>query len=174
MATEKSIEAHNDVEHYSDHDRDGHATGEMPTHSRGSILIRNAKAATDKEHHMTLLQGIKLYPKAVGWSMLISLCIAMEGFDLCLLGTFYAMPQFRKKYGEQLPDGTYQVTAPWQAGLSNGAVVGEIIGLLINGYVSERFGYRYTVIACLAMVTGFIAIFFTAQSVEVLQVGEIL
>lgn len=38
-----------------------------------------------------------------------------------------AMPQFRKKYGEQLPDGTYQVTAPWQAGLSNGAVVGEIV-----------------------------------------------
>lgn len=37
------------------------------------------------------------------------------------------MPQFRKKYGEQLPDGTYQVTAPWQAGLSNGAVVGEIV-----------------------------------------------
>lgn len=39
------------------------------------------------------------------------------------------MPQFRKKYGEQLPDGTYQVTAPWQAGLSNGAVVGEIVCL---------------------------------------------
>ena len=37
------------------------------------------------------------------------------------------MPQFRKKYGEQLPDGDYQVTAPWQAGLSNGAVVGEIV-----------------------------------------------
>lgn len=37
------------------------------------------------------------------------------------------MPQFQRKYGEQLPDGTYQVTAPWQAGLSNGAVVGEIV-----------------------------------------------
>jgi SP family general alpha glucoside:H+ symporter-like MFS transporter len=29
---------------------------------------------------MTLLQGIKLYPKAVFWSMLISTCIAMEGY----------------------------------------------------------------------------------------------
>jgi hypothetical protein len=38
-----------------------------------------------------------------------------------------AMPQFRKKYGEELPDGTYQISAPWQAGLSNGAVVGEIV-----------------------------------------------
>ena len=84
------------------------------------------------------------------------------------------MPQFNRQFGEQLSDGTYQVPAPWQAGLSNGAVVGEIIGLTINGYVSERFGYRYTVIACLAMIAGFIAIFFTATTVEQLQVGEIL
>jgi hypothetical protein len=27
--------------------------------------------------------------------------------------------QFNKKYGQQLPDGTYQVPARWQAGLSN-------------------------------------------------------
>jgi MFS transporter, SP family, general alpha glucoside:H+ symporter len=57
-------------------------------HRSNSIVIRNAKAATEKEHQMSLWQGIRLYPKAVAWSMLISLCIAMEGFDLCLLGTF--------------------------------------------------------------------------------------
>jgi hypothetical protein len=45
-----------------------------------------AKAATDNERSMTLLQGIKLYPKAVGWSMLLSTCIVMEGYDLVLLG----------------------------------------------------------------------------------------
>jgi MFS transporter, SP family, general alpha glucoside:H+ symporter len=66
------------------------------------------------------------------------------------------------------------VSAPWQAGLSNGAVVGEIIGLSINGWVSERFGYRYTVLACLTLIAGFITIFFTATTVEQLQVGEIL
>jgi hypothetical protein len=27
--------------------------------------------------------------------------------------------QFNKKYGQMLPDGTYQVPARWQAGLSN-------------------------------------------------------
>jgi hypothetical protein len=30
-----------------------------------------------------------------------------------------AFRQFNKKYGEMLPDGSYQVPAPWQAGLSN-------------------------------------------------------
>lgn len=71
--------------HFSQRDILGHTRS-------NSIIIRNAKAATDKEHQMSLWQGIRLYPKAVGWSMLISLCIAMEGFDLCLLGTFCMSP----------------------------------------------------------------------------------
>ncbi|KAH6723738.1 MFS transporter [Leptodontidium sp. 2 PMI_412] len=137
-------------------------------------VIHNAKNATEKEHSMTLWQGLKLYPKAVGWSVLISTCIVMEGYDLCLLSSFYAFPQFNKKYGKQLPNGDYQIPAPWQAGLSNGANVGEIIGLFINGYVSERFGYRYTVMTCLTLIIAFTAIFFTAQTVVHLQVAEIL
>ena len=59
----------------------------IASEKRGSVITR-AKAATDKEHKMGLFEGIRLYPKAIGWSMLISLCIAMEGFDLCLLNTF--------------------------------------------------------------------------------------
>ena len=107
--------------------------------------IGNAKLASDKEHRMTLWQGIKLYPKAISWSILISTCIAMEGYDVCLLNNFYAFSQFNRKYGELQPDGSYQVPARWQAGLSNGANVGEILGLFINGIVSEKFGYRYGV-----------------------------
>ncbi|ESZ92035.1 MFS alpha-glucoside transporter [Sclerotinia borealis F-4128] len=137
-------------------------------------MIKDARASTEKEHNMTLLQGIKLYPKAIAWSLLISTCIAMEGYDVCLLSNFYAFPQFNEKYGEQLADGTWQVPARWQAGLSNGANVGEIIGLFINGWVSERFGYRYTVMTCLTLIIAFTAIFFTAQDVIALEIAEIL
>ncbi|KAJ6019449.1 hypothetical protein N7522_001516 [Penicillium canescens] len=139
-----------------------------------ALMLHNAKNATDKEHKMTLLQGLKLYPKAVAWSVLISTCIAMEGYDVCLLSNFYAFPQFNRKYGELLADGSYQVPAPWQAGLSNGVNVGEIIGLMLNGWVSERIGYRYTVMAALTLIIGFTAIFFTAPNVQVLLVAEIL
>ena len=51
-------------------------------------IIRNAKNASEVEHKMSLWQGIKLYPKAVGWSVLISTCIAMEGYDISLLSNF--------------------------------------------------------------------------------------
>jgi MFS transporter, SP family, general alpha glucoside:H+ symporter len=151
-----------------------HKDDEVMHNKKHLEVIDNAKLATAKEQKMSLWQGIKLYPKAVGWSVLISTCICMEGYDLCLLGNFYGFPQFNKKYGHQLPDGSYQVSAPWQAGLSNGANVGEILGLFINGWVSERYGYRYTVMTCLVMIIGFVAIFFTAQSVVDLQIAEIL
>lgn len=53
-----------------------------------ATAISRAQAATDKEHRMSLWEGIRLYPKAIAWSMTISLCIAMEAFDVCLLNTF--------------------------------------------------------------------------------------
>lgn len=137
-------------------------------------LIQDAKNATEREHQMTLWQGIKLYPKAIAWSILISTCIVMEGYDISLVNSFYAFPQFNEKYGEQLPSGEWQVPARWQAGLSNGVVVGEIIGLIINGWASERFGYRWILIVCLTCIMGFTAIFFTAQTVVALQIAEIL
>lgn len=60
---------------------------------------------------MTLLQGLKLYPKAAAWSVLISTCIVMEGYDVCLVNNFYAFPQWNQKYGVQLENGNYQVPA---------------------------------------------------------------
>lgn len=60
----------------------------LPHTKRVDEMLINASRATEKEHKMSLWQGIKLYPKAVGWSLLISTCIAMEGYDVCLLSNF--------------------------------------------------------------------------------------
>ncbi len=82
-------------------------------------VVDHARAATDKERKMTLLQGIRLYPKAIMFSVIISTCIIMEGYDICLINNFYAFSQFNRKYGVQLDDGTYEIPPAWQAGLSN-------------------------------------------------------
>jgi SP family general alpha glucoside:H+ symporter-like MFS transporter len=93
-----------------------------------------------------------------------------------LLANFYAFPSFNAKYGSPTGDPTspYQIPAPWQAGLSNGAGVGEILGLFINGIVSERYGYRKTMIVSLIAVIGFIFIPFFAKNLIDLEIGEIL
>lgn len=56
---------------------------------------------------------------------------------------------------------------------SNGARAGEVIGLLINGFVSERYGYRKTMIGALIAMTGFIFILFFAPNVQTLVIGEV-
>ncbi|KAL4725766.1 hypothetical protein ACLX1H_007919 [Fusarium chlamydosporum] len=150
---------------------EAHETDPSKTHPD---VIDHARSAANKEQNMTLMQGIKLYPKAVAWSILISTCIVMEGFDIVLVNNFYAFPQWNKKYGTLQPDGTYQVSAAWQAGLSNGANVGSILGLFLNGWLSERFGYRYTIIGCLIWLSACITLFFTAQNVQMLLAAEIL
>lgn len=55
-------------------------------------VVENAKAAAHKEQKMSLLQGIKLYPKAIAWSVLISTTIVMEGYDISLVNNFCMCP----------------------------------------------------------------------------------
>lgn len=75
-------------------------------------LSHEAKGAAHTEKTMSFAQAIKLYPKACGWSVLLSTAIVMEGYDTALLGNFYAFPQFRQRYGELVPGSNppdYQV-----------------------------------------------------------------
>lgn len=46
--------------------------------------------------------------------------------------------------------------------------------MIINGYVSERFGYRWTVIVCLGLIACWTAIYFTAQEVWHILIAGIL
>jgi SP family general alpha glucoside:H+ symporter-like MFS transporter len=48
-------------------------------------ITDDAAKATQAEHSMTLLDGLTTYPKAVGWSILISTAVVMEGFDTILM-----------------------------------------------------------------------------------------
>ncbi|KAF2184986.1 MFS alpha-glucoside transporter-like protein [Zopfia rhizophila CBS 207.26] len=137
-------------------------------------LTTDAAKATEAERNMTLLQGLKLYPKAVGWSILLSGAIIMEGFDIVLIGNLLAVPAFKQKFGFQLSDGSYEVSAAWQSGLTNGAYCGEIIGLMLNGIIAEKFGFKKTMIGALAIVTAFIFIVFFVQNIVQLLVGLIL
>lgn len=82
------------------------------------VMTANARRATEKEHKMTLIEGLRLYPKAAAWSMLISCCIIMEGecsilsgcsaassstdhpgFQVCLTPNLIAQAEFARLVG---------------------------------------------------------------------------
>ncbi|RYP49478.1 hypothetical protein DL768_004837 [Monosporascus sp. mg162] len=147
---------------------------EEPEGTAVEHMLSNAKEATEREKSMTLWQSIKMYPKAIFFSMTLSLCIIMEGYDVQLLGNFYGLLQFRQKFGVPLENGDWQLTASWQSGLQNGTQVGQILGLMVAGILADRYGYKKTVLGALFALIGFIFILFFAQNIYMLFAGGVL
>ncbi|KAF2732879.1 sugar transporter [Polyplosphaeria fusca] len=132
-----------------------------------------AAAANDAERNLTFRQALKQYPMAILWSLLLSSAIIMEGFDTILLANLFAYEPFKQAFGVKISDSTYELTADWQSGLSNGVLMGEMIGLLAAGIIAERIGYRWTLIGALSLCMAFVFIVFFAKSTAQLLVGEI-
>jgi SP family general alpha glucoside:H+ symporter-like MFS transporter len=137
-------------------------------------LVSDAAEANYNDHKLTIVQAFKRYPKAVAWSSVMSASCIMDGYDLKLIGSLFAQPTFQKAYGKAQPGGGYQVTAAWQSGLNNGSNVGQMIGLCFAGHLSERLGYRKTMLGTLLVIPCLIFIQFFAPNLIVLQVGQIL
>lgn len=91
-----------------------------------------------------------------------------------MIGNFYAYPSFAEKYGQFFDENTgqHQLSAPWQAGLSNASIVGCFIGGILNGYMVSRWGQKRVVIAALVVLSGCIFITFFAQNIIMLMVGQ--
>jgi MFS transporter, SP family, general alpha glucoside:H+ symporter len=137
-------------------------------------LLSDAQDANTNEHELTFTKAIKLYPKAVAWSLLMSCALVGDGYDLKLIGSLFAQPAFQQHYGKEQPNGSYQIPAAWQSGLNNGSNVGQILGLLIAGGVVERLGFRRTMMGALIVLPCLIFIQFFAPSLAQLQAGQVL
>jgi hypothetical protein len=104
-------------------------------------VTEEARLATHKEHNLSVRQGLKAYRKAIGWSILMSSAVIMEGYDtilvsLCFIcaswyafsakcfeqnwaylqiGSYLGFGSFNNTFGNQVVDGVPSITAPWQA-----------------------------------------------------------
>jgi SP family general alpha glucoside:H+ symporter-like MFS transporter len=123
----------------------------------------------------TVWEAIKSNKKAMFWSMIFSMSIIMEAYDTSLVPSFFALPAFQKRYGHYYPNiDQYQVSAPWQAGINNAATVGVVFGGFINGWASNRWGYKKVMLVSLFFINAFIFMPFFAPSLPILIVGEFL
>ncbi|KAJ9639316.1 hypothetical protein H2199_006349 [Coniosporium tulheliwenetii] len=139
-----------------------------------SHLATEAKSAAQTEHRMSFMEGLKLYPKAIGWSILFSLTIVMEAYDTALVNSFYAFPEFRRSYGRPTGNESFEIPTAWQSGLINGARSAEILGLLGQGYLADGFGYRKTMMVSLAAMSLFIFLAFFAVNIGMLLASQVL
>lgn len=101
--------------------------------------------------------------------------VIMEGYDVTLISSFYGYPRFREKYGEFLDEKNgYQISSSWQQRFQCLAAVGNIIGALLNGWATAKWGHRKVLIASLFWLTAFIFVVFFAPNVGVLLAGQTL
>ncbi|KAF4995634.1 hypothetical protein FGRMN_5026 [Fusarium graminum] len=151
-----------------------HVENEVSSDSKDWSHVQGKEGA-DIDRNMTLWEACKAYPGAITWSLLLSSAIIMEGYDIVLIGNLMAQPAFQRKYGDWYGDKLgYQISGPWQAGLGNATAVGTIIGAFANGWLTQRFGYRRTLVASLIAITAFIFITFFAHNLPMLLLGSIL
>ncbi|KAI8669579.1 MFS domain-containing protein [Fusarium keratoplasticum] len=138
-------------------------------------LNTEAHQATAQEHSFGVFQALKTYKRAAFWSILISTTVIMEGYDVTLLSSFYAYPTFREKYGAWLDeDNGYQISANWQQRFNCLGAFANIIGALLNGWATAKWGHRKVLMASLFWLTAFIFVVFFAPNIEVLLVGQFL
>ena len=91
------------------------------------------------------------------------------------MGSFLGYDQFRQRFGTELDqDGNPRISPAWQAAIQNGVQAGSIIGLWANGYISECFGYKKTMVISMIFMAGAIFIPFFSTSLEMFLVGGII
>ena len=140
---------------------------------RESATLRaQAQANTSVEHSMSLRQAVKLYPKSVLYCVVFSMAIIMEGYQIGLIPSLFAQPEFQRKYGRPRPDGSQQLDNIYQSALTAAVQAGSIFGYWLSGILIEKIGYKTTMQCALLSVTFFIFIIFFAPSIILLVVGE--
>lgn len=139
-------------------------------------LDQEAQDANQKEHELTVREAIMLYKSSIFWAMVMSATIIMEGYDNILMSSFFAYPTFKDRFGQPVKGdpNELELTGSWQVALNCAASSGTIVGVLANGYLTERWGHRRVILGNLTLMAGFIFIPFFAKSVQTLLAGQVL
>jgi len=154
----------------------GNVATEKVTSTQGQHnAVDETSAAINNEHNMSVRQSLRFWWKAIVFSFFMSLCVVMEGYDTSLMNKFFAFQPFRNKFGDEIDaDGNKLVSSRWQTIILNGTQVGCILGLIVNGYITEWIGYKKTMIGSMLFMTGAIFIPFFSTGLEMFLVGGII
>ncbi|KAI5304861.1 hypothetical protein KEM56_005798 [Ascosphaera pollenicola] len=136
-------------------------------------LKDDAQAANDGEHNVTIKQAMLDYRYALFWSLLVSMSIIMEGYSQNLINNFFGYDPYAREFGE-FRDGQYVIPGPWQSALSCGGQIGAIIGVLVNGIIMKRFGYKKSFILGLIFMNAIIFITFFTKTLGGQMAGQVL
>lgn len=135
----------------------------------------DAKKSDQREKDMTLKEGLKLFPKAACWSLILSTAVVMEGFDLQVVGGLTAFPSFREKYGKYYPKiDQYQIPVFYSNIFGPCGNIAQVIGLLFAGIMTDRYGYKKTISGFMLLLVALVFIEVFSTNYVTLLIGSLL
>lgn len=122
----------------------------------------------EKDPTANIWQVVRSWKMAVIYSILFSVTIIGEGYDLAVMGNFFSLRQFQDLFGvEPAPGKAREIPALWQSLLQCSALMGQILAIYLTGHSVDRFGYRKTVLAAIGSVIVFLLVpFFSTEAVK--------
>lgn len=90
------------------------------------------------------------------------------------INSFFGHPAFQATFGSRTPEGKLYIPANWQSAINNAATIGQVIGLVANGWASARYGARPVYCAGMVLMIGAIFIPVFSTSLPMLFAGELV
>lgn len=91
------------------------------------------------------------------------------------MANFYAYPSFQRRYGNEVDgDGNPIISAQWQTIILNATQASTILGLFINGIVTEWIGYRKTMILAMVFMSSAVFIPFFSNGLPMFLAGGLV
>ena len=148
--------------------------------------VERAKQDAAVQASLSVRAGIHKYRDAVLWSALMTLTVAMEAYDYGLIGSLFGFPAFAEKFGDRLPNGSFNIRYVWPLiiGLTSSASMqsilkqitkaGQLVGLAMTGPMLDRLGYKWTMLVSLVALVPVILMQFLAPNVNVMIGAQFL
>ncbi|KKZ62903.1 hypothetical protein EMCG_02748 [[Emmonsia] crescens] len=93
--------------------------------------------------NLTLLQSIRRFPRVVAYVFAACPGILLYGFDMVIVSTLTAMPEFQRDFGE-IHRGRPIIPSGWLGIWTAAPSIGNIAGAGVAGWVCDRFGRRFS------------------------------
>jgi MFS family permease len=97
----------------------------------------------------------------------------MRGLIILQTTTFYAQDQFKEQFGT-VDNGVLEISAKWQTSIQQAMACGELIGLVIAGYLSNSYGWRPILGGMMIFLTGSLFLFAFANSLGYLVAAMVM
>lgn len=139
------------------------ASLEQNTEDTGSGRDESAGPAKSVEEteDLAFFQAVRRYPKVAAYCLALTTSILLWGYDLVVVGSVTGVPAFQRDFGE-LYEGSYSFPSTWLSLWLAFGPLGSAIGSVAGGWLQDRIGRRFSLLAgsitsAIAVVIIFIA-----------------